>query len=326
MAENRTQFGTVGVLMGGPSSERTISLKSGNAIAAALKRQGLKVCAVELETADPAELTVKLREAGCTLAFIALHGTYGEDGTVQALLAEAGVPFTGSDEGSSRRAFHKLTTQNILKKAGILVPKYVSVSKDSLLGYPEICRRLGSATCVLKPVAEGSSIGVHIVETETDFTAGVEDALQYGKEVLVEAFIPGREVTVGILGRQALPVVEVVPKTRRFFDYTAKYEKGNTEYIVPAELEAGVTARLQEQALRVFDLLDCRHFARVDFILSPDGEAYCLEINTIPGFTETSLLPKAAAAAGIPFDRLTLQLVEYAYAQKEKDKIFLERR
>lgn len=322
MTDNYQKWGRIGVIMGGASSERSISLKSGEAILKSLQAQGLDVVAIDLVSHEEAEVRTKLEQEGCTIAFIALHGEYGEDGSIQKILTKLNIPYSGSDEEASRRSFNKILTQNILKKAGIAVPSYVTVSKDSVFSFAALTQTLKTDQCVVKPAAEGSSIGVHLVKDQVGLDAALKDAFTYGSEVLIDTYIRGRECTVGILNDQTLPVIEIKPKVA-FFDFKAKYEKGETEYIVPAVLSEACTVHMQEQALKVYQLLGCRHFARVDFILGKDDIAYCLEINTIPGFTQTSLLPKAAASVGLSFDQLTSKIVECTYGQKEKNKTYI---
>ena len=312
------KFGRVAVLMGGASSERAISLKSGEAIFKSLDQQGYDVCAIDLVSDEEKEVRAKLRVEEIDIVFIALHGQYGEDGNVQRILTDMGLPYTGSQEDSSRRAFDKSTTQNILKKAGMLVPDYVSVTKDSQIRFEDLLQQLQTSQVVVKPVCEGSSMGVHLVQNQEELDNALSDALIYGPNAMIETYIKGRELTVGILDEQALPVIEIQSK-HAFFDYTAKYQTGMTEYVVPASLTKTQTEEIQAIALKVNALLGCRHLGRVDFILQ-DHMFYCLEMNTIPGFTPTSLLPKAAQHVGISFEQLTSKILESAYAEKKENK------
>ncbi len=283
------KFKKVGVLMGGPSAERDVSLRSGAAIAGALRTRGYDVLEIDLKTAS---VDVP---AGVEAVFVALHGEFGEDGGVQAILRERKIPYTGSGPEASELAFDKVLSKKIFADNGIPTPKY------EILGPGQ--RRTMQLPVVVKPVRQGSSIGVHIVADESRWLASYSDALVHGGEVLVESFIEGSELTVGLVGDQVLPVLEIrAPKG--FYDYQAKYTKGVTEYIVPAPIPEERARTCQQLAVRVFESLGCRDMARVDFRMNSKGELFVLELNSIPGFTETSLLPKSARAAGIEFPEL----------------------
>jgi len=288
--------------MGGSSAERDVSLRSGRAAAQALKTFGCSVEEIDVRDADP-----KL-PAGINIAFLALHGTGGEDGALQENLEKRGIIFTGSGAKASRLAFDKVAAKKVFREGGMKVARDAVISSRSLdfssasaLAYPR----------VIKPSKQGSSIGIHIVSSENEMEAALKDAGEQDDEILVEEFIPGRELTVGILGTQALPVIEVRPKNG-WYDYQNKYTKGATEYLVPAPIPDELRARVQEEALKAHRLLGCRDMSRSDFRIDPANEIYILEVNTIPGMTETSLLPKAAAEAGITFPHLCLALVEHA--------------
>ncbi|NOY52463.1 MAG: D-alanine--D-alanine ligase [Deltaproteobacteria bacterium] len=291
----------VGVLMGGASSEREVSLKSGTAVLQALRKKGYK--AVSLDAAE--NLVSLIRRHGIEVAFICLHGKAGEDGTVQGLLEVLGIPYTGSGVKSSAVAMDKILTKKLLRYHGIPTPDFVVIEERrkrySGIPYP----------AVVKPADEGSTIGIARVATFRELQEAVGQALAYSDQVLVEQYVPGREVTVGILDQTPLPVVEVRP-AGGFYDFAAKYESGDTEYLVPAPLSPAVTRKVQQAALRVHRLIGCSGVSRVDLILAKGMRPSVLEVNTIPGMTATSLLPKAAQAAGIPFGELVERILETA--------------
>lgn len=291
------------VMMGGFSAERDVSLRSGLAVAAALRSLGHDV--VELDVRGPDwELPPDV-----DVVFLALHGTYGEDGTVQRRLDELGVVYTGSDAESSRLAFDKVLTKERCVRAGIPTPRF-AVLEDPRVERPAW---LGGAL-VLKPARQGSSVGLQFVDEPGEWPRAVQEAFKYDTKVVVEERICGREVTVGILGGDALPVVEVRPRSGRY-DYQSKYTAGATEYVCPARFDAEQTARIQGAALAVFGALGCRDYGRVDIMVGPDDVPYVLEVNTLPGMTATSLLPKAAAAAGLSYERLCERMLELALAR-----------
>ncbi len=319
MSESMEQFGRIGVLMGGVSSERAISLKSGKAITEALLRQGCEVVVLDITDGGRDAILALLREAGIDLAFIALHGQLGEDGTIQSILEEACILYTGSGVEASRLGFNKALAQNLFKKNGIITPSYVTLSNDDQVNTKTVVEQCEGFPVVVKPACEGSSIGIHLANTEQGLKEAMEHAWQYGDTVLVEQYIRGRELTVGILGQEALPVIEICPK-HDFFDYDSKYTKGMAEYIVPAEIPKEISSKIQQSALAAHNVLGCADFSRVDFMLGHDQTFYVLEINTIPGFTSTSLLPKAASERGISFNQLCFQLIGLAYGKKEEIK------
>jgi D-alanine-D-alanine ligase len=290
-------FHNIAVLKGGPSAERGISLKSGAAVARGLREAGYEVTEVDVTGRD-----IVLPE-GVEAVFIALHGEFGEDGEVQALLDEMKMPYTGSGAEGSRCAMDKVLTKEAFETHGIPTAPY------------EVLRRGDARTLalpvVIKPTCQGSSIGVHRVFSETEWSLAVADAFEYGDTLLVETFILGRELTVGVVEETPLPVVEIIAP-EGWYGYDAKYTKGSTEYQVPADLAPAVAEEAQTIALRVFDALGCDGFGRVDFLLSEDGSLVALELNSIPGFTETSLLPKAAIAAGMTFSELCDRIMRTA--------------
>jgi D-alanine-D-alanine ligase len=249
------------------------------------------------------------------VAFLTLHGTFGEDGTVQRLLDREDVCYTGSSAQASAEAMDKVFARRCFEAAGLRVPRGVALDADAWrLGGAEDhrSRRVTGfgEVVVVKPSAQGSSLGVRIVPV-AQAPEAIEQAFVYGSSVLIEEHVRGRELTVGILEERPLPVIEIVPH-REFFDYTAKYHTGLTDYRVPAPMDAATAARVQDAARAAHRALGCRDCSRADLILTPDGQPVLLEVNTIPGFTSTSLLPKAAAAAGIAFGELCLRLVKMA--------------
>jgi len=313
------QIGRIGVLMGGISSERDISLKSGNAIIEALDRQGFKVLPLDIIDGDSNKITLALQEANIDVAFIALHGQLGEDGSIQSILERVNIPYTGSGVDSSRLAFNKAITQNYFKKNNISIPSYVTLSNRDQINVGAVTDTLGAYPLIVKPACEGSSIGITLVKKESELNEALLCAWRYDDIVLIEKYIQGRELTVSILGYDALPVVEICPK-HDFFNFEAKYTKGEADYIVPAKIADELTRELQQVALKAHEILGCEDFSRVDFMIDVNQKHYVLEINTIPGFTSTSLLPKAAENYGLSFDQLCIKLTEMAYGKKKKIK------
>ncbi len=295
----------IAVLMGGPSAEREVSLRSGTAVANALAATGARVVPMDIQDATftiPAEVDV---------AFLVLHGTFGEDGSLQRILEGRAVAYTGSGPEASALAFDKVAAKQSFLVAGIPTPAYEafvngqsSRARLARLGFP----------VVVKPSRQGSSVGISIVQQAAQLPEACQLAGRYDSRLLVEQFIAGRELTVGILDGRPLPVVEIRPK-HGFFTYEAKYTKGETDYLVPAVLDKNIEFQAKTLALRAHDCLGCRDYSRVDLMLSRNGELFVLEVNTIPGFTETSLLPKAARASGIEFSDLCARLVQLALAR-----------
>ncbi len=288
----------VAVLLGGPSAEREVSLKSGEAVAAALRRVGHTVHAVDVTAARLPPLP-----AGVEVVFIALHGAYGEDGGVQAELTGLGLPYTGSDARASRLAFDKALTKQEALRLDLPTAPFEVLEPGAATTLP--------LPVVVKPLCQGSSIGVHRVDRPEDWAAALADAAAAEGRALVERYIPGRELTVGVLDELVLPAVEI-EAPEGWYDFQAKYTRGACRYQVPAPLAPALAAAAGALARRAFDGLGCRGVARVDFRLDPEGALWLLEVNTIPGFTETSLLPKAAAAAGLTFEALCERLLERA--------------
>ncbi len=288
------------VLRGGPSAEREVSLRSGAAVAQALRSLGHQVDEVD---PIPGDLQIP---AGTQVVFLTLHGTYGEDGTVQSELEELGLPYTGCGVSASLYAFDKILTKRRCLKAGVPSARFERFI-DASAPWPNGWK----PPVVLKPTRQGSSVGLQFVDRIEDFPSALAESLGHGGEVLMEERIVGRETTVGILDGSPLPVVEVRPKSGSY-DYANKYTAGRTEYFCPADFEAAVTAQIQQAALAAFHAVGGRDYARVDVMVQPDGSPVVLEVNTLPGMTETSLLPKAAAAAGIPFPQLCERMVQLA--------------
>jgi len=287
-------------MLGGPSAEREVSLRSGAAVAEALRSLGHIIR--ELDPKDPGWVLA----AGIDVVFLALHGAYGEDGTVQKQLEELGIPYTGCGPEASRIAFDKVLTKQRCLDAGIATARF-AVFDAADASWP-----MGwQPPVVLKPVRQGSSVGLQFVERVADWSAALAEALRHDSEVLMEERIVGRETTVGILAGQALPVVEVRPK-QGVYDYKTKYTAGASEYFCPASFDPAATERIQAAALGAFRAVGGRDYARVDVMVRQNGEPVVLEVNTLPGMTETSLLPKAAAAAGISYAELCQKMIELA--------------
>jgi D-alanine-D-alanine ligase len=235
--------------------------------------------------------------------FIALHGTFGEDGGAQTRLTELGIPYVGADAEASRRSFDKLLTEICLREAGVPVPESETLRRGD--------KRTLPLPVAVKPPRQGSSVGCSLVFAEPGWEPALEEALKYDDEILVQRFIPGREFTVGIVDGEVLPIVEIVT-AGGWYDYTAKYKVDTTRYVIPAVLDAATTARMQAATLKTFNALGGRSFGRVDFRMTPEGDLFVLELNTIPGFTSHSLLPKAAAVAGIEFPALCDRIMKTA--------------
>jgi D-alanine-D-alanine ligase len=296
------------VTLGGPSAEREVSLRSGTAVAAALRSLGHEVR--ELDPGNGSWILPGTPD----VVFLALHGTYGEDGTVQRRLDELSVVYTGCDAEASRIAFDKVLTKQRCQEAGIPTAKFV-VLNSAKAPWPKDWQ----PPLVVKPVRQGSSVGLQFVESTVDWQNALVEAMKFDSEVLVEEKIVGRECTVGILAGEALPVVEVRPKAGSY-DYQNKYTAGRTEYFCPAPVDAATTRGVQEAALGAFKAVGGRDYARVDVMLRAGGEPVVLEVNTLPGMTETSLLPKAAAAAGLNYAQLCQRMVDLALERDGRER------
>jgi D-alanine-D-alanine ligase len=291
----------IAVLMGGPGSERAVSMATGKGVAKALRSLGAEVTEVDVKGADfdlPADIE---------LAFLTIHGTFGEDGQLQQILEDRGVPYTGEDVAGSALAFDKIRSKEMFKQHDVPTPHWQTINVGQRPTIP--------IPVVIKAPRQGSTVGVHIIRNEREIDAAIADASTYDRELLVEKFIPGRELTIGILGDQVLPIIEIIPKGG-FYDFTNKYPflnpsaGGAAEHVCPAKIDPEKTQEIQQLALRAFRGLGLRVYARVDVLLPEDGAATVLEANTIPGMTEASLLPEAAAVAGIGYPELCARIIE----------------
>jgi D-alanine-D-alanine ligase len=288
----------IAVLMGGLSSEREISLKSGEAVHRALLRKGYSASAIDVDR----NLPEKLKSEGIEIAFIALHGRWGEDGTVQGLLEMADIPYTGSGVLGSALAMDKCLGKLLLMSLGVPTPSYrlCLSEKDSDFPLP----------FVVKPAREGSTVGISIVRKAEDVEQAIKTAFTYDTKVLIESFVEGREITIGVVNSDVLPIVEVRPKSG-FYDYESKYSKGMTEYFVPAELSKTVEEKARRSALDIWRHFDLSGCARIDMMVK-DETPQVIDINTSPGMTETSLVPKAWACSGKSFDDLVVEILKGA--------------
>ena len=298
------RFGKIGVLAGGPSNERDISLRSGTAVYNALLNEGLDAIFLDVKN-DIREI---IKESSIDVAFIALHGRYGEDGTVQQILKSAGIPYTGSGPQASALAMDKIASKEIFVRNNIPVPKYIVFEKEKfdmdkagIIGFP----------LVVKPQLEGSSIGLSIVKEKGSLKKAIDAAFQYGEKIILEEYIAGRELTVAMLDDKPLPVIEIVAKNK-VYDYKAKYNDPTTRYIVPAPIDKDSYKEAGRLGRMAHKVLGCGSFSRVDMMLDKNGDIFVLEVNTIPGMTERSLLPKAAEACGLRFNELCVKILEDA--------------
>ena len=288
----------IGVLMGGLSPEREISLKTGKAILKGLLKKNFQAVGIDVDR----DISARLVKEKIEVAFVALHGPWGEDGTIQGLLEVMGIPYTGSGVLASALAMNKAMAKKILLYHRLPTPEFqvvVSGARSTITIVPPL---------VVKPVCGGSTIGTSIVRSKEDIAEALQNAAYYGEEILVEQFFEGVDITVGVLNGEPLPVIQIVPKTG-FYDYESKYTPGKTEYLIPAPLPETITKRAQELSVAAYRALECTGAARVDLLLGEQGELTILEVNTIPGFTETSLLPMAASRVGIDFPSLTEQIL-----------------
>lgn len=294
----------VAVVMGGPSAEREVSLNTGAAIANALREYGY-TNVVEIDL-DPRNFGKQLAESKAEVVFNAVHGLYGEDGRLQTLLEIREMPYTGSGMIASVSCMDKVITKRMLRDAGISTPACLIVNKKES-GIKEKIMQRFSLPVVIKPASQGSSIGVEIVKEEKQLDEALANAFKYSRDILVEEFIGGKELTVSMMQKDgevvALPVIHIAPHSG-MYDYHSKYTKGATEYICPADLDEETTKKVQEISKQAYEVLGCSGVARADVMLDEKGNGYVLEINTVPGMTATSLVPKAAAAAGISFPEL----------------------
>lgn len=322
------------VLAGGTSPEREISLRSGNAITKGLREKGHNVSSIdpafginqpkteeELFRFDPSENRISNANYikcinsnlfdNCDVVFIALHGKWGEDGTVQSLLELKGLIYTGSGVLSSAMAIDKSLTKILFQHFHVNTPKWLTINGSGyeITSIQERVIKLIGLPCIVKPNDQGSTIGFSLVRNIEELEPAIKLALKYSTRVLIEEYIQGRELTASILGKQVLPIVEVKPK-HELYDYECKYTKGMTEYFCPASLDEAIVKQVEHQSLLAFESCECKAFARVDFILNDQNELFCLEINTIPGMTDLSLVPMAAKAVGLDFPDLVQKIVE----------------
>ncbi|MDO8556878.1 MAG: D-alanine--D-alanine ligase [Candidatus Jorgensenbacteria bacterium] len=313
----------VAVLMGGPSSEHEVSLKSGGKVLSGLDAARYEPFSVTISKTGEWVLPCAELKNKSDVAFVAMHGTYGEDGTVQSMLDDHKIPYTGSGAAVSALAMNKFLSGQLFRRAGFSVPHTFLIPKltwegDEKLKILRAAFNYISSPCVVKPNNQGSSLGVRIVKTADELKDALDHAFTFTREALVQRFIPGREFTCGVLDHgwteSAFPLLptEIIPIASHFFDYNSKYEPGAAEEITPARLPQHLTRAVQQAALGAHRFIGARGFSRTDMIIDKHGEVYVLEINTIPGLTEESLLPKAALASGIQFPKLLAILVSSA--------------
>ncbi len=313
MNANKRQKGSalpkkIAVLMGGPGSERDVSLATGQGVSRALRSLGAEVAEIDVRDENfqlPSDVD---------LAFLTIHGTFGEDGQLQRILERRGIAYTGEGVEGSRTAFDKIRSKEKFREHGVTTPLWEVIHPGQRPTIP--------LPIVVKPPREGSTVGVVIVKNEAEIESAISEAAKYGRELLVEQFVPGQELTIGILGDEALPIIEIIPKGG-FYDFTNKYPflnpqaGGGAEHVCPAKIDAEKTKEIQELALRAFRAAGLQVYGRVDVILSESGEPFILEINNIPGMTEASLLPEAAAVAGISYIDLCTRIIALSRARTE---------
>ncbi len=297
----------IAVISGGISSERHISLKSGKAVYETLVKGGLDARLIDVHNENYRTFTDSI---DFDIAFIALHGKFGEDGQLQAHLGKKGIRYTGSGPRASMIAMDKLESKKSFIASGLRVPEYTVINGMNILEHS-----LFAVPCVIKPRFEGSSVGLSVVKRSEDLSGAFEEALKCGQDIIVESYIPGKEVTVGVLGKEALPVVEI-KASKGVYDYESKYKAVDTEYIVPAQLDVNVYRNCQTAALTAHKSLGCKGFSRTDIRISGNGVPYLLEVNTIPGLTERSLLPMAAKCSGLDFFQLCVKMIETSVSIK----------
>lgn len=300
----------VALLAGGTSGEREVSLDSGKGACEALRKAGFSV--TMLDPANKADLHT-LIDGDFDVAFIALHGKNGEDGTIQGFLEVIGLPYVGSGVWSSSLAMDKAMSKMFYNYVGILTPPSVVLSENTAESLSFAIEKIG-VPCVVKPSCEGSALGVYIAKEEKTLAEALNQAFEIGDEVLVEKYITGRELTVAVLGNknpEALPVIEIIP-TNEFYDYESKYTPGGSQHICPAKIDEDITCKVQDMAIAAHQVLGCKGMSRSDFIVDDENKVWILETNTIPGMTETSLLPDAGRAADLDFSELCSRLVELA--------------
>jgi D-alanine-D-alanine ligase len=312
----------VAVLKGGKSLERQVSLRSGARVEDALARLGHEVVPIDVGP----DLVERIQEESPEVAFLALHGPGGEDGTVQELLEILGVPYTGSGVAACIRSMDKVLTKHLLLESGVPTPEFFAFNETAFQGLgaagalPAMEERL-DFPIVVKPASQGSALGVKFARTAADVPSALVAAFSYDTKVLLERYVRGRDLAVSVLEGIPLPVVEAVPQEEDFYDFESRYEIGRTTFVCPAELPEPITARAQALAVATYELLGCYGVARVDVMLEEDtSELFVLEANVIPGMTETSLLPQAAEAAGVTFDAYVERMLELAFERAKGSK------
>lgn len=308
------KFSRIAVLFGGPSGEREISLESGRNVLQALQAQGLDAVGID---AMPGTLPEQLKASGARIVFNMLHGRFGEDGIVQGCLEALGLPYTGSGVLASSLAMDKLRTKWLWKGAGLPTPDFRMIEPD-FADWPALVAELG-LPMMIKPIREGSSLGISKVNTANDLPTAVAEARRFDQVIIAERFVRGREVTAGILNGQALPVIRL-ETSREFYDYTAKYLVDDTRYLIPSGLGEALESHVQKLALTAFAVVGCRGWGRVDFMVDGDGQPWLIEINTVPGMTSHSLVPMAAKAVGIEFGELARRILDAARPDGEVRK------
>lgn len=308
MSSNVQAFGKVAVMFGGHSAERDVSLRSGSAVLKALQEAGVDAFAFDPKNQTLADLAA----TGSERVFIVLHGRGGEDGTMQGALQQLGLPYTGSGVLGSALAMDKIRCKWLFQAQQLPTAPFAVVHSNDT-NFAELLASLGGKVMV-KPANEGSSIGMSAASTVAELEQAINAALKYDSEILVERWIDGREFTIAILNGQVLPVVEM-RTPRAFYDYEAKYQANSTEYLCPAPLSSELTAAMQESALKAFNAVGARGWGRVDIMLDQNGQHYLLEVNTVPGMTEKSLVPMAAKAAGLSFQQLVLAILRQTEEQ-----------
>jgi D-alanine-D-alanine ligase len=307
----------IAVLSGGWSKERSVSIKSGKAVLGALDKDKYETAAF-----DPKEDLIALweRKTEFDLIFSVLHGKYGEDGRMQGLLEVFGIPYVGSGVLASAMAMNKRVTKEVYKSVGLRVPEDMVIKREERISIDAIRDKLGMPV-VIKPVSEGSSIGISIVDSDSEVQAGIEKALDFDCETLVEEYVSGREITCAVLGRsllETLPLIEIVPKdTHRFFDFDAKYVAGESNEICPAQINPSLEKGFCEMAKKAHEALQCRDWSRTDMIVNAQEEIFVLETNTIPGMTETSLVPLAAKGKGWDLTELLDRMISLCLSEPE---------
>ncbi len=303
----------VGVLKGGVSEEREVSLISGKEAAEALRRRGINVVEIDITSVDEEIIRSQLLAAGIHVAFIALHGRFGEDGGIQKILEDMGIAYTGSSSHASYYAMDKIVSKQLFVKEGIPTPSFI-ILEDKSVSFGEV-----NFPVVIKPHYSGSSLGVSIVKDRESLWKALEVAFSISDKVIIEEYIAGRELTVGILDDKPLGVVEIVPR-RGYYDFSTKYSDGMVEFKVPAPLDDDVYNRTMEVALRAHQVLGCRHFSRVDIRLNDKEVPFVLEVNSIPGLTSHSLLPMCAKLKGLNFDDLIVEMLKLCLRDVKKEK------